>query len=255
MCWYRPRPPSSRGGTAIGPAAFPRRMASSSAEEGYHLSIALLLRQAYRGVACVILQCGVGAVGYQQLDDFVSAKKRGHHESGLSHIVGRVDVTMFGEQRIRDLAVAVERDNHQGGVAIRIGGAGIGSLGDQEIDRLGLLVIRSKNQRREPMRIALIGIHPGLDQTVEEIDAARAGSIEIEFFDVLGSKGLALRQGILKPDKPEADGKREPGSTPLCLRRPHIISFARRGGRGPRPAADLAKADGFSCLTASSRST
>src|SRR5260221_5700768 len=218
MCWYRPRPPSSRGGTAIGPAAFPRRMASSSAEEGYHLRIALLLRQAYRGVACIILQCGVGAVGYQQLDDFVPAKKRGHHESGLSHIVGRVDVAMFGEQPIRDLAVALERDAHQGGIALGIGGAGIGSLGNQKIDRLRLLVIRGKDQRREPMRIALIGIYPGFDHTIEKIDAARSGSIEIEFFDVLGSKGLALCQGIVKADKTEADGNRKPGSTPLCLR-------------------------------------
>ena len=82
-------------------------MASSSAEEGYHLSIALLLRQAYRGVACVILQCGVGAVGYQQPDDVVPAEKRGHHEGGLTDIIGRVDVAVLVEQPIRDLAVAL----------------------------------------------------------------------------------------------------------------------------------------------------
>ena len=36
--------------------------------------------------------------------------------------------------------------------------------------------------------------------------------------DVLGRRGLALRQGILKADEAEADGKRKPGSAPPCVR-------------------------------------
>jgi hypothetical protein len=62
-------------------------------------------------------------VGYQQPDDVAPAEKRGHHESGLTDIIGRVDVAMFSEQPIRDFAFTLERDTHQGGVALRIGGA------------------------------------------------------------------------------------------------------------------------------------
>jgi hypothetical protein len=82
-------------------------MASSSAEEGYHLGIALLPCQARRGVARTVLQGGISAVGYQQPDDVVPAEKRGHHEGGLTDIIGRVDVAVLVEQPIRDLAVAL----------------------------------------------------------------------------------------------------------------------------------------------------
>src|SRR5258708_2123181 len=125
---------------------------------------------------------------------------------------------MLGEQPIRYLAVALERNTHQGVVAPRIGGAGIGSLEDQEIDRLRLTVIRGEDQRREPAWIALIGVHPGIDQTPEEIDAAGARSIEIEFLDMLGGRGLALRQRAVTADKAQADGKRKSGSFPPCVR-------------------------------------
>jgi hypothetical protein len=46
-------------------------------------------------------------VGYQQPDDVVPAEKRGHHEGGLTDIIGRVDVAVLVEQPIRDLAVAL----------------------------------------------------------------------------------------------------------------------------------------------------
>jgi hypothetical protein len=69
----------------------------------------------------------------------------------------------------------------------------------------------------------LIGIHSGFDQTIEEIDAAASRSIEIELLDMLGRRGLALRQCALKADKTQADGKRKSGkrksgSAPPCLR-------------------------------------
>jgi hypothetical protein len=80
------------------------------------------------------------------------------------------------------------------------------------------------------MRIALIGIHPGFDQTIEEIDAARSGGIEIELLDVLRRRGLALRHGVLKADETEADGKRNRrsstfGSITSSRPRPECVRF------------------------------